>query len=85
MSVAIAAIMPIVAAQAGVWKGEYVHLDANHREIDRHKSTLICWLFDGPDGAARLAQTNIYDWSDGTREIRYFDGTLQGDRINISN
>jgi hypothetical protein len=81
----IAAAMPLVASQAGVWQGEYVHLDANHREIDRHKSTLVCRLFDGPDGTARLAQTNIYDWPDGTREIRYFDGILQGDRINISN
>jgi hypothetical protein len=81
----IARTMPIIAAQVGVWMGEYVHLDAGHREIDRHKSTLICRLFDGPDGEARLAQTNIYDWADGTREIRYFDGRLQGDRINISN
>jgi hypothetical protein len=82
---AITETMPIVAAQAGVWMGEYVHLDADHNEIDRHKSKLICRLFDGPDGEARLAQTNIYDWPDGSREVRYFDGVLQGNRINISN
>jgi hypothetical protein len=77
--------MPIVAAQQGIWAGEYLHLDADNREIDRHWSRLICRLFDGADGVARLTQTNIYDWADGSREIRYFDGLLEGDRINISN
>lgn len=81
----IEARMPVVAAQAGIWAGEYVHFDADHREIDRHASRLVCRLFDGPDGAARLTQTNIYDWADGSREIRYFDGTLHGDRILIRN
>lgn len=77
--------MPIVGAQEGVWEGEYVHLDPNHEVIDRHRSRLVCRLFDGEDGQARLAQTNIYDWPDGTREIRYFDGVFRGDRIWIDN
>lgn len=77
--------MPLVAEQQGVWEGEYVHLDADHREIDRHRSRLVCRLFDGEDGEARLAQTNIYDWADGTREIRYFDGVFRDDRIWIDN
>ena len=81
----IADSMPLLAAQAGVWDGEYVHLDADHREIDRHRSRLVCRLFDGDDGTARLAQTNIYDWADGTREIRYFDGVFSGDRVWIDN
>lgn len=81
----IAAKMPLVAAQAGVWQGEYVHFDADHREIDRHGSKLVCRLFDGADGEARLAQTNIYTWADGSREVRYFDGRLRGDRIEIAN
>lgn len=76
---------PIVAEQAGVWDGEYVHLDASHNIIDRHNSRLICRLQDGPDGEAKLSQTNIYDWSDGTREIRYFDGVFKSDRVWISN
>jgi hypothetical protein len=77
--------MPLVAAQAGVWQGEYVHLDANHNVIDRHRSQLVCRLFDGENGKARLSQTNIYDWPDATREIRYFDGLFRGDRIWIDN
>ena len=36
-------------------------------------------------GEARLAQTNIYDWADGSREIRYFDGVFRGDRVWIDN
>lgn len=75
----------IVASQAGVWEGEYVHLDADHNIIDRHKSRLVCRLHDGPDGEAKLAQTNIYTWDDGTQEIRYFDGTFKGDRVWINN
>ena len=81
----IANTMPLVAAQAGVWDGEYVHFDAEHREVDRHRSRLVCRLFDGEDGEARLAQTNIYEWGDGTKEIRYFDGAFRGDRVWIDN
>jgi hypothetical protein len=81
----IAETMPLLAAQEGVWEGEYVHLDHEHRVVDRHRSRLICRLFDGGDGEARLAQTNIYDWPDGTREIRYFDGDFRGDRLWIDN
>jgi hypothetical protein len=77
--------LPLVADQAGVWEGEYVHLDASHRIIDRHKSRLICRLSDGADGVAKLSQTNIYTWADGTQELRYFDGTFRGDRVWISN
>lgn len=81
----IAARMPLVASQAGVWEGEYVHLDAEHNVIDRHRSRLVCRLFDGDDGKARLAQSNIYDWPDATREIRYFDGVFREDRVWFDN
>ena len=81
----IAETQPLVADQAGVWDGEYVHLDADSREIDRHASRLVCRLEDGPDGVACLSQTNISTWADGTREIRYFDGTFSGDRVWIRN
>jgi len=81
----IGARQPLVADQAGVWEGEYVHLDAEHREIDRHRSTLVCRLEDGANGAARLSQTNIYTWADGSREIRYFDGVFRDDRLWIAN
>jgi hypothetical protein len=76
---------PLLASQQGMWDGTYVHLDPDHREIDRHQSRLVCRLFDGPDGEARLAQTNIYTWADGTTEIRYFDGVFRQDRLWISN
>jgi hypothetical protein len=81
----IAEKQPLIADQAGVWAGEYVHLDADNQVIDRHKSKLVCRLEDGPDGAARLSQTNIYDWPDNTQEIRYFDGVFKGDRVWIKN
>lgn len=77
--------MPLIASQAGVWEGEYVHLGADHVVIDRHQSRLVCRLLDDEDGQARLAQTNIYDWADGTREIRYFDAVCRGDRLWVDN
>ncbi len=76
---------PLLAAQAGVWDGEYVHLDADHREIDRHRSRLVCRLFDGPDGEAKLNQSNIYTWPDETREIRYFESVYRDDRLWMEN
>jgi hypothetical protein len=82
---AVATSMPLIASQAGVWRGTYVHLDADNREIDRHASLLICRLIDDVDGKARLTQSNIYEWADCSREIRYFDALLQGDRLNIAN
>jgi hypothetical protein len=77
--------MPTLAQQVGVWAGEYVHFDVEHREIDRHRSKLIARLIKGPDGNERFVQSNIYDWADGSREIRFFEGDLKGDRIVISN
>jgi len=77
---------PLIADQEGIWDGEYVHLDAEHREIDRHASRLVCRIFDADTGeAARLSQSNIYTWPDGTREVRFFEGRLRGDRFWIDN
>lgn len=81
----IAAKLPLVADQAGVWDGEYVHLNEHHEIIDRHRSRLICRLDDGADGKAKLSQTNIYTWADGTQEIRFFEGVFRGDRLWIKN
>ncbi len=81
----IAKNMPLVAQQAGVWEGEYVHVDANHQEIDRHQSRLICRLHDSEDDGAILNQSNIYTWADGTREIRFFEGVYKNDRLHIKN
>jgi hypothetical protein len=77
----IASLMPLIASMEGVWDGEYVHLDADHQEFERHRSRLVCHISDND----RLIQSNIYDWPDGTREIRYFEGVLTGDRLLISN
>jgi len=81
--------MPLIASQAGVWEGNYLHLDANNKEIDRHQSRLVCRLFDNNKGRnkneARITQSNIYTWSDGTQEIRYFEAFLAGNRFVLKN
>ncbi|MEM7704081.1 MAG: DUF3598 domain-containing protein [Pseudomonadota bacterium] len=81
----IAEKQALVADQAGVWDGEYVHLDASHEVIDRHRSRLICRLEDGADGVAMLKQTNIYTWADQQQEVRYFEGVFRKDRVWIQN
>lgn len=81
----ISELMPRVADQAGVWDGEYVHVDAAHNVIDRHASRLVCRLHEDDPATARLAQSNIYTWADGTREIRYFETVLKGDRLWVDN
>lgn len=77
--------MPLVADQAGVWDGEYVHLDADHNIIDRHTSRLVCRLLEDDPAQARLAQSNIYTWADGSQEIRYFETIFKGDRLWVDN
>ena len=81
----IARRFPLLADQAGVWDGEYVHVNAAHEIIDRHRSRLVCRLEDGRDGEAQLSQTNIYTWGDNQREIRYFVATLRGNQLRVSN
>ena len=77
--------MPLMAAQNGVWDGEYVHLDADHKVIDRHRSRLLCRVYDGGPDEARLVQSNLYDWADGNSEVRYFEGRYRDGRLWISN
>lgn len=85
MTANIANAIPLLTHHLGVWEGEYVHFDADHREIDRHSSRLLCRFAVEPDGTEKLVQTNIYNWPDGSREIRFFEGRLSGGRILISN
>ncbi len=81
----ISETMPLVADHAGVWDGEYVHLNANHEIIDRHQSRLVCRLQEDDSATAKMAQTNIYTWADGSQEIRYFEALFQGDRLWVDN
>ena len=73
---------PLLAAQEGVWDGQYVTVNADHRVVARHKSRLICRISD-VEGEARLEQSNIYFHDDGTQEVRYFDAFVKGDRVEI--
>jgi hypothetical protein len=76
--------LPITFDQQGVWDGEYVHLDRDHTIVDRHRSRIICRIDDDEERPV-MRQTNIYTWADGTREIRYFEATCEGDRVVYDN
>ncbi len=81
----IATSMPLITDTAGVWEGEYVHIDENHQEFDRHQARLLIRIDDESDTEARLRQTNIYTWSNNEHEIRYFEGNYRDDRIWFNN
>jgi hypothetical protein len=71
--------MPLLARHEGVWEGEYVYYDAEGREIDRHRSRLLCRFPDGGDHSYH--QTNHYLWADGRKEVRDFPATYRDRRI----
>ena len=60
-------VFPILAKHMGEWEGEYVHLDPEGREIDRHKSHLKMW--EPEDKSYDVIQRNTYTWRDGRQEV----------------
>ncbi|MGA3487438.1 DUF3598 family protein [Micromonosporaceae bacterium DT55] len=74
---------PILARHMGEWRGEYVHLDPDGREIDRHASHLRMW--EPQDGSCDVIQINTYTWPDGREEAIQFDGVLKGRDIHFDN
>ncbi|MFK7957650.1 MAG: hypothetical protein AB8B96_16240 [Lysobacterales bacterium] len=83
----VAQTQPLIADMAGVWEGEYVHVDLNHQEFDRHQSQLLVRLHDQDtdDAPGVIKQTNIYTWADGEQEVRYFEGDYHDGHIRLDN
>lgn len=73
---------PILAKHMGEWEGQYIHLDAEGREIDRHKSHLRMW--EPEDGSCDVIQVNTYTWPDRQEAIQ-FNGVLKGRDIHFDN
>jgi Domain of unknown function (DUF3598). len=76
-------VFPILARHMGEWQGEYVHLDPEGREIDRHASHLHMW--EPEDGSCDVVQVNTYTWPDGRQEQVRFDGVLRGRSVHFDN
>ncbi|MEO7269627.1 MAG: DUF3598 family protein [Knoellia sp.] len=74
---------PVLSDHLGQWEGEYVHLDPDGREIDRHASHLLATVPE--DGSYDIHQVNTYTWADGRREQVEFGGTLKGKDIHFDN
>ncbi len=78
--------MPVLVRHEGEWRGEYVHLDADNKVIDRHASHLVCGFPES--GEYEYFQTNTYTWEDGKREelslpAHYRDGRIWWDNERI--
>ena len=71
--------MPLLARHEGEWKGEYIHVDAQGKEIDRHASHLVCRFPE--NGDHDYYQTNTYTWQDGKQETFSFPAEYRDGRI----
>lgn len=72
--------MPLLARNEGVWEGYYRYFDPKGNKIDEHKSRLLCRIKDDRD----YHQTNLYRWSDGSRETRDFPASIEGNRLILT-
>ena len=72
-------LMPVIARHEGAWTGEYVHMDADGKVLDRHRADLSCHFPES--GAHDYHQTNIYTWADGRREELHFPADCRDGRI----
>lgn len=71
--------MPVLARHEGEWVGEYIHVNAQGEEIDRHSSHLHCTF--PTDGSHDYYQTNKYMWADGREETFSFPAAYRDKRI----
>lgn len=69
--------MPIMDKHLGEWRGEYIHVDADGKIVDRHASHLFCRIPE--DGSFSFIQTNTYTWDDGRQEVFDFGGRVENE------
>jgi hypothetical protein len=75
--------MPLLARQEGIWEGWYRYYDAEGKQVDEHRSRLVCRLpLEGP---VPYHQSNHYFWEDGRKEVREFPATFRDGRLRFDN
>jgi hypothetical protein len=75
--------MPLLARQEGIWEGWYRYYDAEGKQVDEHRSRLVCRLpLEGP---VPYHQSNHYFWADGRKEVREFPATYRDGRLRFDN
>jgi len=74
---------PLLARHEGIWEGWYRYIDVNGKEIDAHRSRLVCRI---PDDMPNIYhQTNHYTWDNGQTDVRDFKGEAAIDRLIFDN
>jgi hypothetical protein len=68
-----------LARHEGTWDGIYRYYDAAGRQVDEHRSRLICRFPADQPGSYR--QTNRYTWADGRTEVREFPALIRDGRL----
>ncbi|MFB9375143.1 hypothetical protein ACFFUB_14360 [Algimonas porphyrae] len=71
--------MPAMRAHEGCWTGQYIHLDTNAVELERHDSHVTCEFPD--DGPFAYIQHNIFTHADGRIDKARLDGTFRDGRL----
>jgi hypothetical protein len=71
--------MPVLARHEGEWEGEYIYVDMDGKELDRHKAQLSCAY--PADGPYAYHQINRYTWADGRHQEIHFPATYRDKRI----
>ena len=71
-------IMTLCRPHEGVWRGTYIHIDADGGEVDRHAAEVVnAFPADGPYA---YVQTSRFRWPDRAEE-HVFPGVLADNRL----
>jgi len=76
-------LMPAIFEHAGIWQGQYQHLDIDGNIIDQHASQVECVFPEQvtkPDAPIYI-QRNQFTWEDGREQQTEFSGIVKDDRI----
>jgi len=71
--------MPVLARHEGEWEGEYIYIDMDGKEFDRHRAQLSCAF--PAEGQHAYYQINRYTWPDGRHQEIHFPATYRDKRI----
>lgn len=79
MSNPVKQIFPLIYKHAGVWEGNYHHVNIDGDLIDTHKSRVECVFPE--EGEVVYIQCNKFDWANGKSYEVEFSGIIKDEKI----
>lgn len=71
--------LALLAEHAGIWEGEYTHIDPADRAVQQRLRFRI--RVECPAGGVDYRQTSHYWFEDGTEQELVYEGRMQGSRL----